>query len=95
MLSPHTSYPVLEMAACGGLVVTNTFSTKTAERFTALSPNIIAVAPTAGAFTGGLLDAAKRVAGGAERNGQITLPTSWAEALSGVERTVRAMLAER
>ena len=29
MLSPHTSYPVLEMAASGGLSVTNTFTTKT------------------------------------------------------------------
>ena len=31
MLSPHTSYPPLEMAAAGGLVVTNTYGPKTAD----------------------------------------------------------------
>ncbi|MFC7540953.1 hypothetical protein ACFQU2_17840 [Siccirubricoccus deserti] len=46
MLSPHTSYPVLEMAACGGVAVTNTFGPKTAAALAALSPDIIGVAPT-------------------------------------------------
>src|SRR5262249_13719400 len=40
MLSPHTSYPVLEMAACGGVVVTTTFRNKTAEKLRSLSPQI-------------------------------------------------------
>ena len=30
MLSPHPSYPPLEMAACGGLVATTTFANKSA-----------------------------------------------------------------
>lgn len=44
MLSPHTSYPVLEMAASGGLAVTNTHATKTAAALRALSANIVAAA---------------------------------------------------
>ena len=45
MLSPHTSYPPLEMAATGGTVVTNTFGVKTAEALARISPHIIAVEP--------------------------------------------------
>src|SRR6202007_712854 len=47
MLSPHPSYPPLEMAASGKLVVTNSFSVKTAERMHAFSPNIIVADPNA------------------------------------------------
>jgi hypothetical protein len=94
MLSPHTSYPVLEMAACGGIAVTNSFSTKTADRFVALSPNIVAVAPTASAFAAGLINAAGRIAGGAGRKGQLALPSSWEESLGDVRRLVQAMFAE-
>jgi len=46
MLSPHPSYPPLEMAAAGGLVVTNAFGVKTAEALRAISPRIHAVEPT-------------------------------------------------
>src|SRR2546423_9010624 len=45
MLSPHTSYPPLEMAATGGLVVTNTYGPKTAPAFAAISPAIHAAPP--------------------------------------------------
>lgn len=95
MLSPHTSYPVLEMAACGGIAVTNSFSTKTAERLAALSTNIIAVAPTADAFAAGLVDAASRIAVGIERHAPLALPATWEESLAGVQRFVQAMLEER
>ena len=40
MLSPHTSYPPLEMAATGGQVVTNTFGGKTADALLSISPTI-------------------------------------------------------
>jgi hypothetical protein len=56
MVSPHTSYPPLEMAATGGRVVTNTFDVKTAERIRTISPRIDAVAPTVDA----LADAIRR-----------------------------------
>jgi hypothetical protein len=94
MLSPHTSYPPLEMAACGGIAVTNTFSTKSANRLAALSTNIIAVAPTMSGFSDGLVSAANRLAGRADRQGPISLPATWDEALAGVQHMVQAMLAE-
>ena len=75
MLSPHTSYPVLEMAACGGLSVTNSFGPKTPEALAALSPDIIGVAPTLQGFVDGLAEAAAR-AGGA-RQDRLSLPADW------------------
>lgn len=45
MLSPHPSYPPLEMAASGGVTVTSVFGSKTRERLSALSPGIIGVPP--------------------------------------------------
>ena len=82
MLSPHTSYAALEMAACGGLVVTNSFATKTAARLAAISPNIIAVAPTETGFTQGLIAAAARVGGGRDSGAPLTMPADWRTALS-------------
>ena len=38
MLSPHPSYPPLEMAACGGLAITSVYANKTAERMAEISP---------------------------------------------------------
>jgi hypothetical protein len=61
MLSPHTSYPVLEMAACGGVSVTNVFATKTSAVFDALSPNIIAGEASVGGLAEGLREGARRV----------------------------------
>jgi hypothetical protein len=60
MLSPHTSYPVLEMAASGGLSVTNTFANKTRAALEALSANIVAREPTIEALAEGLVEAARR-----------------------------------
>lgn len=57
MLSPHTSYPPLEMAACGASVVTNTFSVKTADRLRSISSNILPVAAELDAIVCGLLQA--------------------------------------
>ena len=83
MLSPHTSYPVLEQAACGNIVVTNSFGSKTQERLSRVSPNIIAPAPTAEAIRFGLIAAAGRVASGAPASTDIALPTTWRTALQG------------
>src|SRR5205807_8701042 len=54
MLSPHPSYPPLEMAASGGLAVTTAYANKTAEALSAPSRNIIAVEPTIEAMAEGL-----------------------------------------
>jgi hypothetical protein len=92
MISPHTSYPVLEMAACGGLAVTNTFATKTSAVLAALSENIVAVPPTVEGMAEGLLSAARMVAAGRARRGGVNLPGSWAEALDPVAARVAGIL---
>jgi len=84
MLSPHTSYPVLEMAASGGLVVTNSFATKSAERLGRISPNIIAARPAADSIAAALIDAAGRVSRGYDRLAPLALPDSWDASLGNV-----------
>jgi hypothetical protein len=91
MLSPHTSYPVLEMAACGGIAVTNWFDNKTTERLAALSPNIIAVPPTEDGFVAGLVRAAERVQTGYDPKAGVDLPASWDSALGGVVERMAAL----
>ncbi|WP_434151170.1 glycosyltransferase [Methylocaldum gracile subsp. desertum] len=84
MLSPHPSYPPLEMAASGKLVVTNSFSVKTAERMRALSPNIIVAEPTAESIAAALENAAGRINAGLpsyDPSGTVALPSSWDESL--------------
>lgn len=78
MLSPHTSYPPLEFAACGGVAVHNVYETKTAARLAALSPNIVAVEPTVEGIVAGLREAVARPRAGRAVN----LPGSWDAALA-------------
>ena len=88
MLSPHTSYPVLEMAACGGLSVTNTFATKTQARLAELSRNIIAVEPTVAGFAGGLLQAARRTIANDPPAASLEMARDWAIALDPAARRI-------
>ena len=88
MISPHTSYPVLEMAACGGLSVTNSFATKTPEKLQALSGQIIATEATASGFAEGLLRAARLVNAGHPRSATLNLPRDWSEALAPAARKI-------
>jgi len=81
MLSPHTGYPALEMAACGGLAVTNTFSVKTRAVLEDLSDNILATPATVEGMAQGLVAAARRVAEGRPRSASLRLPRGWAESL--------------
>lgn len=86
MLSPHTSYPPLEMAACGATVVTNTFANKTAERLRTYSSNIMPVAPSVDAITEGLLAAHEHTAdlAGRREGSSVAVPASWDEAFGAV-----------
>jgi O-antigen biosynthesis protein len=77
MLSPHPSYPPLEMAACGRPVVTTVFGNKDAVRLAAISPNIIAVEPTLEAIADGILLAMRRSSNVVPTK----LPTSWSQSL--------------
>jgi glycosyltransferase involved in cell wall biosynthesis len=86
MLSPHPSYPPLEMAACGGLVVTTAFATKTPEALAGLSANIIGIPPTLEGISEGLEAAVARL-GDVERRRSaavLNLPESWRNSLAEV-----------
>jgi hypothetical protein len=95
MMSPHTSYPVLEMAACGGLVVTNSFACKTAERLRRISPNIIAAHLTIEGIEAALVDAATRVAAASyDRAAPLALPGTWEESMGRVAGKVAQVVSE-
>jgi hypothetical protein len=81
MLSPHPSYPPLEMAACGRPVVTTCFATKTAARLAELSPNIIGVEPTIEAISDGLVTALARQE---TIDSDTRLPNTWSESFAEV-----------
>jgi hypothetical protein len=87
MLSPHTSYPPLEMAACGGTAITNTFESKTAAALAAISPRIIGVAPEPEALAEALARAAGEPDGAVEAAPgppPVALPGTWDEAFRDV-----------
>ncbi|MEY2456348.1 MAG: hypothetical protein QOK06_1442, partial [Acidimicrobiaceae bacterium] len=96
MLSPHPSYPPLEMAACGGLVVTNGFGVKTPERMAAISPNILVAEPTIEAVATRVVEAVRRLDDVAARRAaaELGLPASWDEAFAPVLDSVEASIAE-
>jgi len=84
MLSPHTSYPPLEMATAGGLVVTNTFGGKTAATLAAISPAIRGVRPDVESVAAAIVQAAEEVTSGRPIGPPTTLPSSWDESLREV-----------
>ncbi|MDP3415276.1 hypothetical protein [Falsiroseomonas sp.] len=92
MLSPHTGYPALEMAACGGLAVTNAFSVKTVAVLEGLSPNIVATEATVEDMAAGLVRGAAMVNAGRPREGTLNLPRDWAEALDPTAQRVAEVL---
>ena len=91
MLSPHTSYPVLEMAASGGIAVTNVFATKTRDRLAAISANIVAVPATEDGFIDGLIEAASRVTHGVDPAVPLNLPMVWRDSIAGIAERMTAM----
>jgi hypothetical protein len=84
MLSPHTSYPPLEMAATGGLVITNTFGVKTRDALAAISPNIIAATSDIDGLVAAICEATDRAAAGPAETPTVGLPATWDEALEPV-----------
>ena len=94
MLSPHTSYPPLEMAVAGGSVVTNTFGAKTSTAMTAISPAIRAVPPDVGSLVTALREVVASGPPTADRRSAAGLPNSWDEALREVVPWLHATIAE-
>jgi hypothetical protein len=91
MLSPHTSYPPLEMAAAGGRVVTTTHGPKTAEALASISPAIHGAAPEVGALVAALRDA---VAAPPAASPSISVPATWDQALREVVPWLAAQVRE-
>ena len=94
MLSPHPSYPPLEMASCGGLVVTNTFANKDADALRRISGNIVPAAPSVESIAESLFDAWCRVPDLDSRrdNATISAPATWSESFSHVvPRAIEAL----
>jgi hypothetical protein len=79
MLSPHPSYPPLEMGMCGMLAVTTSYGPKTPDVLRSYCANVTSVEPNVEAIVDGLLDAVRRsddVA--ARRAGAVSsLPGDW------------------
>ncbi len=67
MLTPHPSLPPIEMASAGMLTVTNTCENKTAEKLTAISPNLVTAPPTVPGVVAALAEAAAAVGDGERR----------------------------
>jgi O-antigen biosynthesis protein len=84
MLSPHPSYPPLEGAASGAIVVTNHFANKTPAEFARVSGNIIAVEPSVDGVSQGLRQAAARLGDmeARRRESRTSSPRDWVTALS-------------
>jgi hypothetical protein len=88
MLSPHPSYPPLEMAACGGLVVTNSFDCKTRDRLHLYSDRILAAKPFVASIAENLRTAI-RTAGEPFSFHPVRVPKTWDESLRPVIRKLR------
>ena len=85
MLSPHPSYPPLEMAACGNVVVTNSFGCKSKNRLAEYSPNIIAADPYIGSVAEALRLAVETVRQGVSAPATPSvLPSCWDDAFAAV-----------
>ncbi|HEX8771113.1 MAG TPA: glycosyltransferase, partial [Acidimicrobiales bacterium] len=93
MLSPHPSYPPLEMAAAGGLVVSNSYGVKTADRLKGLAPGIRVAPPTVEGVAGAIAAGAEEITrSSGSRDGVISLPKTWGDALAPVLPRVEAAL---
>lgn len=82
MLSPHTSYPPIEMAACGRIAITNVYANKTEGTLTEISSNIVPVRPTFEGVLGGLDEAVRRVRADVRDLGGVCVPSEWSESFA-------------
>ncbi len=87
MLSPHPSYPPLEMAACGGVTVTNSYGCKTAERMASISPRILAADPDPESVAAAIAEAVERADAEFDRRSDapdIAAPPDWDTSLAHI-----------
>jgi O-antigen biosynthesis protein len=93
MLSPHPSYPPLEMALCGRSVITNVYFNKSHERLAAFSQNIIGVQPTIDGVSEGIKQALGK---STSKNVSIIevdeLPKTWENAFENIIPQLKSKL---
>jgi hypothetical protein len=78
MLSPHPSYPPLEMAGCNNFVVTNIFGSKNHKALASYSPYIKSPEANIESICRELTNVMKKIEiGASERSGGIKLAKSW------------------
>ncbi len=94
MMSPHPSYPPLEMALCGRSVITNTYFNKSAERLAEFSPNIIGVIPTIEGVSEGIKQAVKGKLSNSQNQKICKLPCTWDEAFKDIVPQLKNKLLE-
>ncbi|MDQ3243098.1 MAG: glycosyltransferase, partial [Gemmatimonadota bacterium] len=97
MLSPHPSYPPLEMSACGGLTVTTIFGCKTAERLASVSDKILGAPATIEGVADGIVAAVARIEDprNGPRGGALDLPSTWDESLEPILPALHSWLLRR
>ena len=90
MNSPHTSYPPLEVSACGGVVVTNSFRGKTANRIKQYAPRSVVVWDSVDSVADGL----RRALAGEGSDGEFRGCThrNWDDAFSHIFPQVEGMV---
>ena len=85
-VSPHLTYPPLEAAASGALVVTNTYDCKSEHRLREISGNILPVNPSVSAIVHGLKEAVERSSAlkSREEGSRIHFPKTWDDSFDRV-----------
>lgn len=81
MLSPHTSYMPLELAASGVPCVTTTYMNKNARLLTDLSPHLLGADPSPGAIADALRQA---IDSPPPRKDRLKTPLTWAESFDPI-----------
>jgi GT2 family glycosyltransferase len=93
MLSPHPSYPPLEVAAAGALCVTNTFANKDPSR---LHPNLVSCTPSIEGVADGIARALERLHDPKPTNvSNGAFPDNWDEALAPAIARLASRFASR
>ncbi|QEO57918.1 MULTISPECIES: rhamnosyltransferase WsaF family glycosyltransferase [Francisella] len=97
MLSPHPSYPPLEMAASGNFAITNSYSVKTESYLNEYSPNLIVAKPETESVTNALALAISKINANLlppDISGKINLPLNWDQSLYNVIDTLSEYICE-
>mgnify|MGYP006347124591 FL=1 len=94
MLSPHTSYPTLEMLSCGGVTVTTIFDCKTQDALLAISSDLLSAVPNPAAIAEKIILAARRIVEDERQPAKAKLHDNWDSALKKTIMRIDETVAE-